>query len=186
MNHGVRVQGMAVLGAVFLMSCGGGGDGGQAVGAESGATSSRTAKQVCDDACAALSACGSAPDSTCSLSCQSAGSAYVSCLSAANDDCNGIAVCILEAECGKHPPSGASSCAAAAQCEGTCNVQNPTLACGCSCVAAMSPATSFELIINNECANYATCPSCNPATFDGALCNACASACVGAGKCSHN
>jgi hypothetical protein len=50
----------------------------------------------------------------------------------------------------------------------------------------MSPSTNFQLIVNNECANYIACPSCNPATFNGANCNACAQVCVQAGACAHS
>ena len=145
-----------------------------------------TPKEACDSACAALGACGAAPDAMCSANCQNAGAAYVACIRAANDDCNGISTCILGAVCGGQPPAGTATCAATAGCEGNCNVQNPTAACACACVAAMSPSTSLKLVLNNECANYASCPSCNPATFNGANCNACALACVQAGACSHS
>ena len=177
-----KVWWTATLGWLSLVACGGGnGD-----GAGASPSMGSTAKQVCDDACAALVVCGLPQDPMCSVKCQNAGAAHVACLHAVNSDCNGVATCILGTLCGGHPPAGTAACGATAACEGTCNVQNPTLSCGCSCIAAMSPSTSFKLILNNECANYAACPSCNPATFDGANCNACAAACVAAGPCSHS
>jgi hypothetical protein len=183
------------IAAVVALSLGCGGGGGGAGGGgslpgiggfgEGPADASPATKKICDQTCAALVACG-AGTLTCSTDCQTADATYVDCVRAAKTDCNGIATCILEAFCPGRGPSGAAKCATAARCEGTCNLENPTSACGCGCVASMAPSQALHLVINNECANYSSCPSCNPATFDGAECNVCAATCVAADECSKN
>ncbi len=110
----------------------------------------------------------------------------MSCIQAANDACNAIALCYLAAACGGVGPSGTATCAATATCEGNCNIANPTVACGCACIQAMSPSTAFDLVLNNECANYTTCPSCNPASFNGTECDQCAYACTSTDACASN
>ena len=157
---------------LLLVGCGG------ATGNDS------TPQAVCSNSCAALQTCGSTISPTCASDCVNAGAAYVDCIRAANNDCNAIANCIYGFLCGGVGPSGATSCHDTAGCEGNCNVSNPTAACECGCIQAMSPSTAFDLLVNNECAN--SCASCQPATFDGAQCNACAAACVAADQCSRH
>lgn len=129
-------------------------------------------KAVCDQACTRLQACGGFVGTTCSSDCQAAGSTYVSCLAQAGLDCNQLALCFFTTACGGAGPSGTSTCAAAATCEGNCNVSNPGAACDCACIAQMSPEVAINLYINNSCAPV-KCTSCQPATFNGADCNTC-------------
>jgi hypothetical protein len=160
-----------VVAMVSLCACdGGNGSNGQ----PDLSTGQRTDKQVCDDACSALGQCGVLTDSNCSPGCVSAGAAYVSCVRAANNDCNKIALCALSFECGGVGPSGAANCGDTAYCEGQCNINNPTGACACGCVANMAPSRAIDLVRNNACAPI-RCPQyCNTGpTANGALCDQC-------------
>jgi len=159
----------------------GGSSGGN--GSSSGAGGS-SAAMICDNACAALHSCGAIVSPTCSKDCQAAPQTYLDCLRATGNDCNAISLCFFSAVCGGNGPSGTLSCAATAGCEGYCNANNATVACGCACIRAMTPATALDLIINNGCG--IPCASCNPSTFNGPACNACASSCVAQGKCASN
>jgi hypothetical protein len=139
-----------------------------------GGTSARSDQQVCDDACGALTRCGVLVDSSCSSGCLGAGASYVSCVRSANNDCNKIALCMLSFGCGGVGPSGNATCGDTAYCEGQCNINDPTAACGCGCIAGMNPSRAIDLVRNNACAPI-RCPQfCNAGpTANGAACDQC-------------
>ncbi len=167
---------------VALAGCGGGGGGMTAPDLAAPLTDS----EVCNQSCAQLIACGVQFDSTCASGCMLQ-PIYRACARGALGDCNALALCTFKEYsadvCGGGGyPAGSMSCAATANCEGACNVGNPTYACVCSCTAALDPAKALNSLINAQCAQ-ARCASCHAATFDGAACDSCAAQLCGANPC---
>ncbi len=141
------------------------------------------AAAACDEACRALRDCGATTPANCSSVCQTLGAPdYPACLARAGEDCNAIALCFFAQVCGGGDPSGDASCQSTQKCEGSCAITDPTMACGCGCIGAMSPATAFDLFVNNQCVtNCAPCQGSDPNT---AACDQCVQACVMATKCA--
>ena len=131
-------------------------------------------KTLCDQACFALSSCGDFIDAACSPGCQSAASSFLTCVRAADTDCNALAACVLTSACGGRGPTGNTSCHTAAQCEAGCNTVTPGPACLCGCVGQLDPHHAIELLVNNSCALARCASTCTAGpAFNGVACNAC-------------
>jgi hypothetical protein len=143
-------------------------------------TGGLTDKQRCDMACAKLASCGVDFGAGCGSACQ-VSDTFLPCLRNANlDDCNSLALCSFAQYshdvCGGvgGVPNGAATCNDTANCEGTCNVNQPNVpACPCACIAGLLPVKAINLLINNECALNKCSTECGP-TGSGAACNTCA------------
>src|SRR5258705_7729671 len=90
-----------------------------------------TDKQRCDMACAKLATCGVDFGAGCSAACQGTDT-FLPCLRNANlDDCNALALCSFKQYghdfCGgtSGEPNGTQTCNDTANCEASCNVNQP-------------------------------------------------------------
>ena len=175
----------AALSATVLIGCwpvetgsGGGGAGGSATTTDT--AWSGTDLQVCGAACNKLIACGAELDlDGCKESCADVSSAnLVACFRSAGPSCNPLASCVWSALCGA-APSGASSCAATADCALTC-AGAPSSACGCQCEAQASPGIASNYYAVAICANVHCTLECgssgDPGSCQGCLASSCADA----------
>ncbi|HEY2746919.1 MAG TPA: hypothetical protein VGL86_19990 [Polyangia bacterium] len=148
---------------------------------------------LCDQACATLIGCGVQDDPVqCPSNCKSNSTVFRTCARTAGSDCNQLALCsfaqLQATSCGGSGgyPTGSATCKTTAMCEGACNLDNPTLACLCGCVAALDPARALDSAIRYTCASMMCGSVCAGAGFNGAACNSCASMNCGNDACASN
>jgi hypothetical protein len=134
-------------------------------------TPAAPAPDACVTACAKLAECTHVTDPNCETGCRNSPT-FATCVNERRK-CSAISACGLAAYCGGKGPSGGKSCKATSDCEGVCVAAGgDNTACVCSCVRAMNPEHSNELMMNNQCA-LVHCPQFCAPPVNGRACSAC-------------